>query len=178
VQITQFDSAGNIVRAASDPFGRTSGYYNGAGGTSRGLELTAEVRPSRSTLFRGSYSYVNADTNQDTAVRGFFRALSVPAHSFNALLHQQLGRKNDVTVDLYHSSDYYNSLSAGGRARAYLYSGVTKMDLVFNREVWSGEKHTLKAYAKVDNVFNQRFYENGFQGPRATFLTGVQVLFK
>ncbi|MEO6759156.1 MAG: TonB-dependent receptor [Saprospiraceae bacterium] len=178
VQITQFDSSANVVRPGTDPFGRTSGYYNGAGGTSRGLELTAEVRPSRSTLFRGSYSYVNADTNQDTAVRGFFGALSVPAQSFNALLHQQVGRKNDVTVDLYHASDYYNALSAGGRARAYLYSGVTKVDLVFNREIWSGEKHTLKAYAKADNVFNQRFYENGFQGPRATFLTGVQVLFK
>ena len=112
------------------------------------------------------------------AVRGFFKALSVPAHSFNAMLHQQLGRKNDVTVDLYHSADYYNALSAAGRARAYLYSGVTKMDVVFNREVWSGDKHSLKAYAKVDNVLNQRFYENGFQGPRATFLTGVQVLFK
>jgi iron complex outermembrane receptor protein len=178
VQITQFDSSANIVSAATDPFGRTSGYYNGAGGTSRGLELTAEARPSRWTLFRASYSYVNADTNQDTAVRGFFGALSVPAHSFTALLHQQLGKKNDVTVDLYRSSDYYNALSAGGRARAYLYSGVTKADVVFNRELWSGEKHTLKAYAKVDNVFHQRYFENGFQAPRATFLTGVQVLFK
>ena len=178
VQITQFDSAGSVVRAGTDPFGRTSGYYNGAGGTSRGLELTGELRPSRSTLFRASYSYVNADTNQDSAVRGFFGALSVPAHSFTALLHQQLGRKNDLTIDLYRSSDYYNALSAGGRARAYLYPGVTKVDVVFNREVWSGEKHTLKAYAKVDNVFHQRYFENGFQGPRATFLTGMQVLFK
>ena len=121
---------------------------------------------------------MNADTNQDNAVRGFFSALSVPAHSFTALLHQRLGKKNDVTVDLYRSSDYYNALSAGGRTRAYLYSGVTKMDVVFNRELWSGEKHTLKAYAKVDNMFNRRYFENGFQAPRATFLTGVQVLFK
>ena len=178
VQITQFDFSANIVRPATDPFGRTSGYYNGAGGTSRGSEMTAEVRPSRSTLFRGSYSYVNADTNQDMAVRGFFSALSVPAHSFTALLHQRLGKKNDVTVDLYRSSDYYNALSAGGRTRAYLYSGVTKVDVVFNRELWSGEKHTLKAYAKVDNMFHRRYFENGFQAPRATFLTGVQVLFK
>jgi len=178
VQITQFDSAGNVVKPGSDPFGRTSGYYNGAGGISRGVELTTEVRPSRSTLFRASYAYVNADTDQDSAVRGFYSALSIPAHSVNAFVNQRLGRKTDVTVDLYHASDYYNSLSAAGRARAYLYSGVTKMDIVVNREVWSGEKHTLKAYAKVDNVFNQRFYENGFQAPRCTFLTGIQVLFK
>jgi len=178
VQITQFDSAGNIVRPGIDPFGRTSGYFNGAGGTSRGLEFSAEARPARGTMFRGSYSYVNADTDQDTAVRGFFGALSVPAHSFTGLFHQQLGKKTDVTADLYHSSDYYNSLSAGGRARAYLYAGVTKIDLVLNREIWSGEKYTLRGYAKVDNVLHQRYFENGFQGPRATFLTGLQVLFK
>jgi iron complex outermembrane receptor protein len=178
VQITQFDSSGNIVRAAADPFRRTSGYYNGAGGISRGLELTAEMRPTRSTLLRASYSYVNADTDQDTAVRGFFGALSVPAHSFTALFHQRIGKKNDLTVDLYHSSDYYNALSAGGRARAYLYEGPTKVDAVYNRELWDSEKYTLKAYAKVDNLFHQRYFENGFQAPRATFLTGIQVLFK
>ncbi len=178
VQITQFDSAASVVRAATDPFGRSSGYFNGAGGTSRGVEMAGELRPLRSTLFRASYSYVNADTNQDTAVRGFFGALSVPAHSITAMVHQQLGKKTDVTIDLYKSSNYYNALFAAGRARAYLYSGVTKVDVVVSRQLWNGDKHTLKGYAKVDNLFNQQFYENGFRGPGGTFLTGLQILFK
>lgn len=178
VQITQFDSSSNIVRPATDLFSRTSGYYNGAGGTSRGLELTAELRPSRSTLFRGSYSYVNADTNQDTAVRGFWRALSVPAHSFTALFNQRIAKRNDLTVDLYHSSDYYNALSAGGRARAYLYGGATKIDIVFNREIRQRESYTLKGYVKVDNLLNQRYFDNGFQASKATMLSGIQILFK
>lgn len=177
-QITQFDSSANVVVPGKDLFGRTSGYYNGAGGISRGLEMTAEMRPVRGTLFRASYTYVNADTDQDSAVRGFFGALSVPAHTVNVMVHQQLGRKTDVTVDLYHSSDYYNALSAAGRARAYLYSGPTKVDVVLNRELWSGEKHTLRGYVKVDNLANQRYYENGFIAPQATVLTGVQVLFR
>lgn len=178
VQITQFDSASTVVRAASDPFGRTSGYYNGAGGTTRGVEMSAELRPLRSTLFRASYSYVNADTNQDNAVRGFFGALSVPPHSVTAMVHQQLGKKTDVTVDLYRGSDYYNALFAGGRSRAYLYPGVTKVDFVVSRQLWNGDKHTLKGYAKVDNTFNQHYYENGFLAPGGTFLTGLQLLFK
>ena len=177
-QITQFDSAGGVVQPGSDPFGRASGYYNGAGGTSRGVELTAEMRPVRSILVRGSYAYVNADTDQDLAVRGFFSALSVPAHSFTALLNKQFGRKTSVTFDLYHSSDYYNSLFAGGRSRAYDYPGLSKMDVVFSRLIWTGDKNTLKWYAKVDNFLDRTYFENGFQGPGATFLTGIQVMFQ
>ena len=178
VQLTQFDSAGNAIRPGFDPFGRTSGYFNGAGGISRGMEFTAEARPLRGTFFRGSYSYVNADTDQDSAVRGFFGALSVPPHTVNAMMNQRVSRRGSVTVDLYHSSDYYNSLSAGGRARAYHYSGATKTDVVFDWEIRSGEKQTWKWYAKVDNVLNQRYYENGFRAPRATLITGLRAQFR
>lgn len=178
VQITQFDSSGNIVRPGFDPFGRNSGYINGAGGTSRGAEFTAEMRPVRSTLFRASYAYVNADTDQDSTVRGVWSALGVPAHSFMAMVNRQFGRKTDVTADLYRSSNYYGPLFAGSRTRAYEFDGVTKLDIVVSHMVWTGEKVSLKAYAKVDNVLNQRYYENGFQAVRGTVLTGVQVLFK
>ncbi|MBI2685241.1 MAG: TonB-dependent receptor plug domain-containing protein [Acidobacteria bacterium] len=177
-QITQFDSSANIVRPPTDPFGRSSGYFNGAGGISRGAELTAELRPARATLLRASYSYVNADTDQDVSVRGFFSTLGVPAHSVMFLGHQQFGRRTDVTVDFYRSSNYYNPLSAAGRARAYLYPGATKLDIVAGHVLWEGDGHSLRAYAKVDNALNLRYFENGFQAPRATFLTGIQILFK
>jgi iron complex outermembrane receptor protein len=178
VQITQFDSSGNVVRPGFDPFGRSSGYINGAGGTSRGAEFTAEMRPVRSTLFRASYAYVNADTDQDTTVRGVWSALGIPAHSFMAMVNHQFGRRTEVTADLYRSSNYYGPLFAGTRTRAYEFDGVTKLDIVVSHMLWTGEKVSLKAYAKVDNVLNQRYYENGFQAVRGTVLTGVQVLFK
>ncbi|WP_031499424.1 TonB-dependent receptor [Bryobacter aggregatus] len=177
-RLTQFDSAATVIRPASDIFGRSSGYFNGSGGISRGAETTLEFRPNRGTLVRTSYTYVNADTDQDIAVRGFFQALSVPAHTFTAMVHQQLGKRTDITMDLFHSGDYYNSLSAAGRARAYLYGGPTKVDLVGNRELWRGEKYRLNAYAKVDNLLNRTYYENGFLAPRATFVTGFKVLFR
>lgn len=177
-QITQFDSAASAVIPGRDPFLRTSGYYNGAGGTSRGAELSVEVRPHRSALLRGSYWYTNADTNQDTAVRGFFSALSVPAQAWTAFWHQDLGRRTDVTFDLYHSGDYYNSLFAAGRARAYHYAGVTKLDAVFSRQLRDADSYTLRWHAKADNLLNRRYFENGFQAPRATFLTGLRIAFK
>lgn len=178
VQTTQFDSAANSVRPGLDPFGRTSGYYNGAGGSARGTELTVEMRPVRGTLVRSSYSYVNADTSQDSTVRGVWSALGIPAHSFQVFVNRQIGRKTDVTMDLFHSSKYLGPLFAGTRTRAYEFGGVTKIDAVVNRELWSGEKYKLKGYAKIDNMLHQRYFENGFLAPRATFLTGVQVLFQ
>ncbi len=175
-RITQFDSSLTVVRPPTDIFGRSSGYFNGTGGISRGVEMTAEFRPRRGTLLRTSYSYINADTDQDTAVRGFYKALSIPAHSFTAMLNQQLGKRTSLNVDLYHSGDYYNSLFAAGRARAYQYSGLTKIDLVGNRVLWQGEKLSLNGYVKFENVLNQTFYENGFRGPGGVFLGGLRVM--
>ncbi|MBV8828469.1 MAG: TonB-dependent receptor, partial [Acidobacteriaceae bacterium] len=43
-----------------DPYGRTGGYYNTAGGISRGVELSGEVHPARSTSVFASYTYTNA----------------------------------------------------------------------------------------------------------------------
>ena len=136
------------------------------------------MRPRRSTLLRASYTYVNAGTDKDTAVRGFYRALSIPQHTFSAMLNQQLGKRTSVTVDLYHSSDYYNALFAAGRSRAYQYPGLTKIDVVGNRVLWQGEKLSLNGYAKVDNLLNQTYYENGFRGAGGTFLSGLRVMFR
>ena len=61
---------------------------------------------------------------------------------------------------------------------AYEFAGVTKLDVVVNQLLWAGEKYSLKGYAKVDNLLNQRYYENGFRSAGGTFLTGLQVLFK
>ena len=46
--LTAFDSSGRI-NPATDPFGRSLGYLNGSGGFSRGLELSADLRPNAST---------------------------------------------------------------------------------------------------------------------------------
>lgn len=178
VQVTQFDSSANAVRPGLDPFGRNSGYYNGAGGSARGLEATAEMRPVRGTLFRTSYSYVNADTSQDSGVRGVWSALGVPAHSVQLMAHQQVGRKTDVTVDLYRSAKYLAPLFAGTRSRAYEFPGFTKMDVVVNRTLWTGESLTLRGYGKFENVLDRIYYENGFRSAGATWLAGMQVLFR
>ena len=178
VQITQFDSSAGIVRAGTDLFGRTSGYYNGAGGISRGMETTAELRPVRGTMVRSSYWYVNANTDQDLAVRGFWGALSVPKHSWSSMVNQQLGKRAEVTVDFFRSSAYHNALFAGGRSRAFLYPGLVKLDVVVSRDLVRADGYSVRLYGKGDQILNRTYYENGFQGAGATGLVGVQVLFR
>ncbi len=177
VQTILFDSSAVVINARTDPFGRASGYFNSAGGISRGLELSAQVQPSRSTLLTTSYTYTRANNDQDVQVRGFFKVFAIPAHSLCLMVNQQIGRKNEVTVDLFQASSYYNPLSAAGRSRAYLYPSLNKIDVVFSRLVWTQESKTLRLYAKVDNLLNRNYYDNGFRTPGGTWLTGLRMNF-
>ena len=48
--LTAFDFSGGI-NPATDPYGRFIGYLNGSGGSSKGLELALDVRPTRRCAF-------------------------------------------------------------------------------------------------------------------------------
>ncbi|BDC49143.1 hypothetical protein F183_A14590 [Bryobacterales bacterium F-183] len=174
VQITQFGS----FRAGTDLFRRSSGYYNGAGGTSRGVELTGETRIGRSAMVRASYWCVNSGTDQDLSVPGYFRALGIPAHNATVFYHQQLGRKTSFTADLYHSGVHDAPLFTAVGSRAFRFDSFTKADAVVSRDVRTAERYTVKAYIKADNLFDQRYYEQGFQNPRLTIVGGLRVLFQ
>ncbi|MEO7651160.1 MAG: TonB-dependent receptor [Bryobacteraceae bacterium] len=178
VQITLFDSAAAVVNPRTDPYGRASGYFNAAGGISRGIELSAEAQLSRATVLNTSYTYTRANTDQDVQVRGFFRVFAVPAHTFTLMANQQLGKKTSVTVDFYQASGYFNPLSAAGRARAYQYPALTKLDLVVSRAIWTGENNTLRLYAKVDNMLDREYYETGFRTPGITWIAGLRMSFQ
>lgn len=178
IQIILFDSASAVVRPQTDPFGRTSGYFNAAGGISRGIELSAEAQPFHSTTVNATYTYTNANTDRDVQVRGFFRAFAIPAHAFTLVTNQQIGRKNDVTADLYHASQYFNPLTAAGRARAYQYPALTKLDVVVSRVVWTNETQTLRLYGKADNLLDREYYETGFRTPGITWIAGLRVNFR
>jgi iron complex outermembrane receptor protein len=178
VQTILFDSASAVVRPQTDPFLRTSGYFNAAGGISRGVELSAEAKPYRLLSLNASYTYTNANTDQDAQVRGFFRTFAVPAHIFTLVANQRIGKRNEVTVDLYQASSYFNPLSAAGRPRAYRYPSLTRLDVVFSRVIWTRETQALRAYFKVDNLLDREYYETGFRTPGITWISGLRMNFR
>ena len=69
--LTAFDFSGGID-PATDPFGRFVGYLNGSGGSSKGLELAVDVRPTATLRVSGSYTYTKARTDEALTVPDFF----------------------------------------------------------------------------------------------------------
>src|SRR5262249_3461563 len=99
VTITAFD-LGTTIRPATDPYGRTSGYINGSGGLSRGLELAWEVRPAAAFSLNGSYTYTRANLDRDITIPGFFRVLAVPRHALTLVATKQIQSRATVAMDL------------------------------------------------------------------------------
>ena len=172
VSITAFDSSG-VIRPATDPFGRTSGYINGSGGISRGAELGVEARPLKTLTLSGSYTYVNENTDRDISVAGFWKILGVPAHTASLVATKYWGRRLDTTFWVFRSSTYYTSFFAGTRSRPFEFPGYTKGTLAASYRAWESERRSLRIYGKADNIFNQRYYQNGWLAARGTALAGI-----
>jgi iron complex outermembrane receptor protein len=170
VSITAF---ANAIDGTTDPFGRFYGYVNGSGGISRGVEIGIEARPLRSLTINASYTHTNADLDRDITIAGFWKVLGVPTDMATLVATKQWTRRLSTNVDLFRGSKYYTSYSAGGRSRAFEFPGSTKVDATVNYRVWEHENRVARLYGKVENLFNQRIYQNGWLNPRATFVMGV-----
>ena len=176
IHLTAFDFSG-IVNSKTDPFGRAYGYINGSGGISRGAELAIETRPMRSLTINGSYTYVNENTDKDLSVPGFYKLFSLQPHTVTLVATKQWGRKFDTTVDMFHGSSYYVPYFAVSRTRVYSFPGFTKTGMTANYRLWQAERRSVRAYARVDNLFNQTYYDAGWLQSKATFALGLGYSF-
>jgi vitamin B12 transporter len=174
VQLINFNSNG-LINPMIDPFGRSSGYLNGAGGISRGAEFGVEARPTNGLSFSASYTYTNANTDQDSTVPGFFKAFVTPRQSVTIVASKQWAHRLTTTFDFFHYSSYYDP--AVGYLQAYLFPGYGKADLVASYRFWNDETKSARVYGQVGNVFNQTYYVSGFLAPGARFIAGVGYSF-
>jgi vitamin B12 transporter len=164
------------VLPAGDPYGRPfGGYANAGGGIARGLELGAHVSPTAKTNLGLSYTYVNSDSRTPT-INGtqYYQVLDVSPHTFTVTATQWIGRRTNVTFDMAAMSDYSVTVSGGGQ-RQFVFEGPVKADIVFHYDYPLSDRNVLEFFAKVENMFNQRPYEDGFIGPRAWATTGIKL---
>jgi iron complex outermembrane receptor protein len=176
VTITAFD-LGTTVRPATDPYGRSSGYINGSGGLSRGLELAWEVRPASSFSLNGSYSYTRANLDRDITIPGFWRVLGAPRHAFTLVATKRIGTRATVAMDLTSISETYGNFTAAGRARAYRYPSFTKADISAAYDVWKTDSGTLRLNTRMENILNRKYYDLGWLAPGMTFVAGTAFQF-
>jgi len=167
--------------AGTDPFNRTfGGYVNGGGGIARGVEVSGRFSPTAQTKLFASYTYSNSDSRRPTFGTTYFKVLDVSPHVVTVMATQWIARRTSVTFDMAAHSDYEMVLFGGafrGTSRLFRFNGPVKGDVMVNHSLPFGDDHTLEIYGKVENVFNQRPYEDGFIGPKAWFITGARVSF-
>jgi iron complex outermembrane receptor protein len=176
-QVIAFDETGAIVNPATDPYGRFGGYYNTGGGISRGVELSGQFRPSRSTRLFASYTYTNAKDRYSEYYTGTgVDPLAMPRIFPNAVTvtaTQQIGHHFDAALTFFGASDYLYPLYSA----PYRFPGPRTLDLSGGYTLHPGEKLTTRFYVRVANALNQLYYEDGFLTPRAWAIAGVRLAF-
>lgn len=174
VTLTAYDSANSVIKAGSDPWGRTQGYINGSGGISRGLELGVESRPTASLTVSGAYTYTRANTDRDLQFRGFFRTFHTPRHTFSVVAMQRIGQRMNVAVDVGGNSDLLNPFIG---ARPFRFPGFTKTDVSFSYVLKPMDAGGVKLYTRIENIFNRSIYDQGNLLPKASIVSGLSYQF-
>jgi len=123
------------------------------------------------------YTYTRSETAQDITVPDFFIVPGVFEHMATFVVTQRWKDRVDTTFDLFYGGRTYGSFFAAGRPRAYRYPGFTKAAVVAGYRFVNHARVPLRAYLKVDNVFDQTYYEIGWRNLGRTAVAGLSVGF-
>ena len=162
-----------------DPLGlgRFSGYINQPGGISRGVESYVEAAPWRGADWRASYSYTNSDRFVPGV--GLHPEYVIPKHLFGMTLNQRY-HTFLFSLDLNRTGAYLAPVFENDfpfRTAELTFPGYTKADFFGSYERRFSEKVSATLFAGVDNLFNVRYFENGFHAPGAMARGGVTFNF-
>ena len=162
-----------------DPLGlgRISGYENRPGGLARGVEFSLDTAPFKGMSLRGGYTF----TNSDRFVRGLGLQPEyvIPKHLV-AVLWSQRYRRFLFSVEVNHTGSYLAPVFENNfpfRMAELTFDGYTKADVFGNYEHRLSEDVVLTFFGGVENLFDQRYYENGFLTPGAVGRGGIKVRF-
>lgn len=164
--------------ASTDPLGVRlfGGYFNRPGGISRGLETYLEATPVTGNRLRASYTYTNSD--RFNPARGLETEFVIPAHLLSLNISQRY-RALLVNFDLNHTGPYIAPVFRGTFPfQADLrFDGYTKADLFAAYERALSERVTFVLFGGADNLFGEKYFENGFRAPGITGRGGVNFRF-
>ena len=162
---------------ATDPLGlgRFNGFVNRPGGMSRGVETYFNTSPVKGMDLRSSYTF----TNSDRESMGLAPEYVIPKHLFGLTLTQRY-RAFLLSFDLNRTGSYIAPVFENNlpfRQADLTFDGYTKADLFASYERRQTERVTIVFFGGVENVLNERYFENGFLAPRAVGRGGVKVRF-
>jgi len=173
-RVVDFKSFRSIFNPTGDPdplgFNRSGGYLNYPGGISRGLETFVEAAPYRGTSIRASYTYTNAD--RFVPQGGIQPQFVTPKHLFGLSVTQRY-RAILASLSLNRTGQYIAPVFPLN----FTFPGFTKADLFVSYERSLNERIKMTLFGGADNVFNERYFENGFRAPGAVGRGGVNFRF-
>jgi iron complex outermembrane receptor protein len=165
-----FDSSG-VIRLDTDPFGRSSGYRSAGRGGASGLELGIAASPFVGTRLSAAYTFV--DAQPPTGVRDATRALGVPRHQVSLVALAGLDRDLTASFDLTASSDFDARIGT----RILRFDRLMKADVQVSYRVPFGSWRRARLFARVENLLDRAYFENGFRTPGRTAAAGASLAF-
>ncbi len=160
---------------ADDPLGvgRFSGYANQPGGISRGVETYVEAAPFHGADWRASYTFTNSD--RVVSGRGALPEYVIPKHLFGLTLNQHY-RSFIFSLDVNRTGSYLAPVFENDfpfRTAELTFPGFTKADLFVSYERRASERVTMTLFGGADNLFDSKYFENGFRAPGIVARGGV-----
>ncbi|HVF30675.1 MAG TPA: TonB-dependent receptor [Pyrinomonadaceae bacterium] len=161
-------------------------YYNFDRHFSRGVEATVEVKPTRSTDIFWSYTFTNSDVRNFRRPFGIVvpissenRVYGIPNHQFTAVLTQRFGRFW-VSGDLLATSSYvapvFNNTTFA--SFPYRFEGNRRVDVTAGYTFpLKGDGMNLRLFGTLENVLDNKYYENGFRTPGINGRAGLSFVF-
>lgn len=164
----------------TDPLGlgRFSGYVNQPGGISRGVESYVDAAPFRGADWHASYTFTNSD--RLVAGQGLQPEYVIPKHVFGLTMNQRY-RAFLFSLDVNRTGSYIAPVFENDfpfRVAELSFSGYTKADLFASYERRASERVKLTFFAGADNLFDVKYFENGFRAPGIMARGGFTVSLK
>jgi outer membrane receptor protein involved in Fe transport len=172
---------GNVVPNIGNtprPFG---GYLNQEGGIARGAEFSGQVKVSDSTDIFSSYTYTNSDQPvPQVAGSGIIRTLGIPDHQLTLVATQRIGKKVSVNFDFLAMSNYLAPIFSNTSFSTVIYrfDGNRRGDLTARYSFLTlKEKYNFNFFGTIENIFDNEYFENGFQTQGVSGRFGVGLNF-
>jgi iron complex outermembrane receptor protein len=162
-----------LIKPATDPFARSSGYRNTGGGLARGLEVSGEARIRRGTQLRAAYTYTNARDRVSQFGDGTLQTPRITPNSFSLVVLQQFGKRVDASFEFLTASDFLYPL----RSRTFVFPGPRQAALSAGYTRPLSEKIQMRLYGRMNNLLDQLYYEDGYRTPRRWATVGVSFSF-
>ena len=176
----------NFPPGYTDPYGRSGGYYPTPGGIARGVELSADLHPSRKTSIAASYVYTNARDRMSQYYTGTgvdpLQTPRISPQMFTVVATQQVSKHIDMALDFAGGSSYLYPLygfdaAFNYRPFAYRFNSPKLLGLSAGYSLPLSEGTSLRFYGRVSNTLGQTYYEDGFATPDRWAVAGIRFQF-